>query len=133
MNTATLPQGGHAPGHLRDAFCEAVQAFHDWRDGPEPTVTLDDAEVPISAVCGLLWNCSDTLPNHEFTALEDCDIRAGSYAGAARAMKAAIEKANLRAEALDAGKAVVEMGRGALQRGDGRGRDTPRRDRGRSA
>jgi hypothetical protein len=99
MNTASLPHGGHAPGHLRDAFCEAVQAFHDWRDGPEPTVELNEAEVPISAVCGLLWNCTDALPSHECTALEDRDIRAGSYAGAARAMKAAIEKANLRAEA----------------------------------
>ena len=57
-------RGGHAPGDIRDAFAEALDAYEDWADGePEPTVELRDKQVPISAVFGLLWNCSDILPD----------------------------------------------------------------------
>jgi hypothetical protein len=30
-------QGGHAPGDIREAFCDAVDAFDAWKDGePSP-------------------------------------------------------------------------------------------------
>ena len=57
-------RGGHAPGDLRDAFSASLEAFDLWEDGePEPTVELRDKQVRISEVCGLLWNCSDTMPS----------------------------------------------------------------------
>jgi hypothetical protein len=52
---------GHAPGHIRGAACEAFEARLRW-DGrtPEPTVELErnyvPHQVPISHVCGLVWN-----------------------------------------------------------------------------
>lgn len=87
-------RGGHAPGDVRDAFVEAIDAFADWPDGaPEPTVEIREQDVPISAVCGMLWNCSDTLPSLLRSVLEDVGIeRCGSYASAARQMKPAIAK-----------------------------------------
>ncbi len=85
-------RGGHAPNDVREAFMEAVDAFADWRDGaPEPTVEVREQDVPISAVCGLLWNCHDALPSLLRSVLEDVGIeRCGSYASAARYLKPAI-------------------------------------------
>ncbi|MGP4007429.1 hypothetical protein [Streptomyces sp. 4N124] len=60
---------GHAPGHTRDAFCEAVEqegrSLHreDWT---------------------VLWNCTDILPGMD---CEDLDIPRGStYAQAVRSL-----------------------------------------------
>ena len=94
-------RGGHAPGDLRDAFAEAVDAFAAWRDGDaEPRVEVRERPVPISALCGLLWNCRDALPSLLRTALEDAGFeRCGSYASAARQMKAAIVQLTQRAAA----------------------------------
>ena len=68
-------RGGHAPGHVRDAFRAAIEAFYHWNDGePEPTVTFEinyePVEIPISKACGLVWNCTDILPGSDFTILE---------------------------------------------------------------
>lgn len=47
--------GGHAPGHLRDAFVEAVEQHMDRCPGdPAPMAEIDDAPVPLTALCGLL-------------------------------------------------------------------------------
>ena len=92
----TPARGGHAPGDLRDAFCEAVDAYEDWKEGdPEPTVELRDKQVLISTVFGLLWNCSDTLPGMVWK--QACDLGAdevakrGTYSAVARWMKPMIE------------------------------------------
>lgn len=32
-------RSGHYPGHIRDTFIRAIEAFADWNEGePEPTV-----------------------------------------------------------------------------------------------
>jgi hypothetical protein len=65
-------RGGHAPGDLRDAFGEAVDAFTAWSDGePEPTVEFRESNVTITALCGYLWNCRDIMPSLMVTALDD--------------------------------------------------------------
>ena len=76
-----LFRGGHFPGHLRELFEEALDAYYGWNDGePEPTVVLEpnyefignpgaeernakkkDRILTISEVFGLLWNCTDIL------------------------------------------------------------------------
>jgi len=66
--------GGHAPGHVRDAFLAAIEAFYHWDDGePEPTVPFEinyePVEIPISKACGLVWNCTDILPGSDFDLL----------------------------------------------------------------
>jgi len=71
--------GGHAPGHICDAFIAAIDAFEAWKDGePEPTVEHEvhnqPVEITISQACGLVWNCSDILPNLVVRQLEDCDV-----------------------------------------------------------
>ena len=91
-------RGGHAPGHVRDAFLSAVEAYTGWRGiGPEPLVEFEvnyePRPIPISKVCGLVWNCSDILPGDAWNALIDHDIRPGrrTYAAAARAMLAELK------------------------------------------
>lgn len=70
--------GGHAPAVLRDAFLAFVY------DQP-----VDELLAP-ERLCGLLWNCSDTLPR---AAADDLELPAGStYAQAARAVKARLRR-----------------------------------------
>jgi hypothetical protein len=38
MKRTTLPSGGHAPEYVREAFQNAVEAYRDWRTGPQPWV-----------------------------------------------------------------------------------------------
>jgi hypothetical protein len=87
--------GGHAPGHLRDAFVAAVDAFEAWNDGePEPIVEVGYRETPItiSAVFGLLWNCSDIMPGWLCQQIEDLmpHGRCSTYAQGVRLLKARI-------------------------------------------
>lgn len=70
-------RGGHAPGFLRDPFCEWIG------DGAkETTVEVDEERRPLRWLVGQLWNCTDILPGTE---CEDLDIPRGStYAQAVR-------------------------------------------------
>jgi hypothetical protein len=95
-------RGGHAPGHLHDAFCAAVDAYEDWEDGqPVPTVGVGDLDVPmqVDAVFGLLWNCRDIMPSMLCQQIDNLlpypeNCGAGStYAQGARHMKHLIVKA----------------------------------------
>jgi hypothetical protein len=97
--------GGHYPGHLRDAFIEAIEAYRNWESGTlEPTVEVEFGYVPrqmtLTQVCGLMWNCTDVLPSIEVSELERCsiEVRMNTYAAAARAMKSAIENTTQPAE-----------------------------------
>lgn len=91
-------RSGHAPGHVRETFLNAVDAFMSWNSGePEPTVEYEvgylPCQIPISKACGLLWNCSDVIPRLTFNELSDVlDIRRQTYAACARAMLAAIKQ-----------------------------------------
>jgi hypothetical protein len=69
-------QSGHAPGHVRETFLDAVQAFMDWNDGePEPMVGFEvdyvEHQIPISKACALVWNCTDIIPGSEYRSLAD--------------------------------------------------------------
>jgi hypothetical protein len=84
---------GHAPGHVREAFGAAVDAYLDWKAGqPEPTVEYEinyvPRQIPITAACGLLWNCSDILPGMMADELvgHGLPFKRRTYASAARAM-----------------------------------------------
>jgi len=84
---------GHAPGHVRDCFCSAVEAFAKRKNGePEPTVEFEVNYVPrpvtISKACGLVWNCTDILPGWYARLLEDSGVefRRQTYAAAVHAM-----------------------------------------------
>jgi hypothetical protein len=66
--------GGHAPGHVRNTFLQAVEAWQGWSArSPEPTVEFEVGYVPqpilISKACGLVWNCPDVLPDDAWKAL----------------------------------------------------------------
>jgi hypothetical protein len=95
-------RGGHCPGHIRDAFLAALDAYQQWEDGePEPTVEFEvnyePQPIAISKACGLVWNCSDILPNDAWQILEDTDlietVGRRTYGAAARAMHARIRAA----------------------------------------
>ena len=95
---------GHAPGHVRDMFLNAVDAFQRWNGkGPEPEVPFQIDYKPhlisLSEACGLLWNCTDTMPGSYLDLLRDAlggeNVR-GTYAGCARAMRTWLSR---RAEA----------------------------------
>ena len=88
---------GHAPGHIRETFLDAVDAFMAWNDGePEPTVEFEvryvPRQIPISKACSLVWNCTDVVPGVTFNELADVlDIKRHTYAACARAMLAKIK------------------------------------------
>ena len=90
---------GHAPGHIRTPFLEAIEAYVGWSSGdPPPTVTREikfkPFEISLAAACRLVWNCTDILPRSAFSTLtQDCDlpIRRQTYAAAARAILAALK------------------------------------------
>jgi hypothetical protein len=92
--------GGHAPSDVRDAFLNAIDDLRSWQPGmPEPMAELRERQVPITVLCGLLWNCTDTLPSlagsevwsfverygHGYEAGQRAAV---SYGRAARALKA---------------------------------------------
>src|SRR5262245_53752768 len=82
---------GHAPGHVRDTFLRAIEAFMAWEiDEPEPTVEYEVNYVPrqitLSQACGLLWNCNDVLPGSSFHDVEDAlGVKRQTYAAVAQA------------------------------------------------
>ena len=93
-NYAYGRRGGHAPGHIRDTFLRAVDAFEAWEDGePEPTIEhevhYEPRQISLTQACGLVWNCSDILPNLVVSQLDGCNVSFNrvSYAAAARAMR----------------------------------------------
>ena len=89
-------RGGHAPGHLRDAFLEWLQESLDLPgEAPLPqTIEVGGTERPVSWLFGQLWNCTDALPRWEFDRINDWLTSEGmpaidrqTYAAAVRALK----------------------------------------------
>lgn len=99
--------GGHAPGDLRNAFLTAVEDLRSWRPGmPELMADVQDQPVALSVLCGLLWNCTDTLPGIDgqevwaFVERHGDGYGAGqrastSYGRAARALKPIFDSGRL--------------------------------------
>jgi len=89
-------RGGHAPGHLREAFLEWLEVAVDLpHEAPlPPTVAINEQARPVSWLFGQLWNCTDALPRHAFEAVNDIlasenapEIDHQTYAAAVRALK----------------------------------------------
>ena len=96
VSNARLRQG-HAPGHVRETFCNAVEAWLRWRpDEPEPVVeyeiNYEPHLIPISRACTLVWNCNDIVPGDVADTLcnEQLGMKSRTYAACARAMFADI-------------------------------------------
>jgi hypothetical protein len=112
---------GHAPGHVRDMFCnDTIDAFfeREWGE-PEPTVTLEGEcgpeKIKISKACGLLWACNDVIPGSAFYRLRgdgELDIRRQTYSACAQAMLPAIQEQNRRGHIyiLQLSKGVLKIG-----------------------
>jgi hypothetical protein len=96
MSNYTCGRGGHAKGHVRDAFLSALEAYANWDGtGPEPTiefeVNYEPRPISISKACGLVWNCSDILPGSAWDYwVADAGIQPArrTYAATARALLA---------------------------------------------
>jgi hypothetical protein len=89
-------RGGHAPGHLREAFLEWLQeSIHGSTSEPFPAmVEVGDEPRPITWLLGQLWHCSDTLPSQDFESVNEIlmsenapAIDRQTYAAAVRALK----------------------------------------------
>jgi hypothetical protein len=52
--------GGHAPGHLRDAFLEYLEKRW-WQEPTDETVNVGGEEKPLRWLLEQLWNCTDFL------------------------------------------------------------------------
>lgn len=77
-STTHLPKPGHAPGHLRDAFLDALEA----EQFPDDARPLEHLEADTAHAAGLLWNCTDTMPSG---VCADLELPVGStYAQGAR-------------------------------------------------
>ncbi|MBI4269061.1 MAG: hypothetical protein HY615_01905 [Candidatus Rokubacteria bacterium] len=78
-------RGGHAPGHLRDAFYAWIE---DGAEAETVTVGYDDVEKPAAWLLGALWNCTDVVPGDVRQKVEGIvDARVGSVASAVRHLK----------------------------------------------
>lgn len=102
-------RNGHAPGHVRDTFLAAIEAFASWHPGePEPTVEFEvgyePRQIPLSKACGLVWKCTDIVPGGEFDLLQgkleslnygETGLRRRTYAACARAMVDAVREIEL--------------------------------------
>ena len=61
---------GSIPDHLREAFRKAVWSYADWNPAlPEPEVPVGDRHYAPSAVCGLVDDFHDRLPQDIFDRL----------------------------------------------------------------
>lgn len=88
------PRSGHLPGHIRDTFLLAVDAFIASDTGePLPFVPYEiryrERLISVAEACRLVWNCTDILPGDIFRELQDC-LRtppvSQTYAAAAQAI-----------------------------------------------
>jgi hypothetical protein len=89
---------GHLPGHIRDTFLTAIEAYIDADPGtPVPRIPFQinyrDRHISIAEACRLVWTCTDIMPGSAFDELVDhLDEAPGrrTYAAAARALLRAV-------------------------------------------
>ncbi len=84
---------GHAHGHVRDTFINAVDEYLSRKPGhAEPVVKheidYEPHSIPISRACTLVWNCTDIVPGDIFDSLCNAglEIKSRTYAACARAV-----------------------------------------------
>jgi hypothetical protein len=91
-------RGGHAPGFLREAFCDYVDEWYttDWETIIE-TVEVQGEPRPVKWLLGQLWNCTDCLPGGLVSQINEAlesthqELHRHSYSSAVRAL-AALER-----------------------------------------
>ena len=91
-------RGGHAQGHLRDAFACLANMIDE---GGVETLRLDapvtnegeQVGLMVGEIVGLLWNCTDCLPSpmYDSFATAGLEFQCRSYAAAARALKRSVQ------------------------------------------
>ena len=82
-------RGGHAPGHLRDAFLEWLDKYW-FTDEDCDTVEIDGQRRPLRWLIGQLWNCTDILPG---SYCDELELQIGStYAMAVRKVARTLER-----------------------------------------
>ena len=73
MSGPSAPSGQSAPPTQRDlaqAFADALLAYGDWSPGqPEREISIGGTKFSMTAVCGLLDQFADELPQHVFDKL----------------------------------------------------------------
>jgi transcriptional regulator with XRE-family HTH domain len=88
--------GGHAPGHLRNAFLAWLEEGldRDPKASLPQTIEVGDTERPVSWLFGQLWKCTDVLPRADYDRINDwleseglAKIDRQTYAAAVRALK----------------------------------------------
>lgn len=92
--------GGHAPGHLREAFADAAYDYAtDDVDAAPPAVQIGDKTMALRDLTGLLWNCTDTMPNWLCNSLQNLvehphwePWNGRTYAPGARLVRAYIDR-----------------------------------------
>jgi len=64
-------RGGHAPGHLRDAFLDYLDRFG--RGERPASVAVGYGETPVAPawLLGQMWNCTDIVPGEAWRELGD--------------------------------------------------------------
>ncbi len=104
-----LPRSGHAPGHLRDILCEAIEyGYHapgewweyfdtegtdnsSWNERKRAAWGAMDAKARARWLTAQLWNTTDIVPRMY---LEMCDLEQGmTYAQVVRRLRRTIEDA----------------------------------------
>lgn len=83
MSKYNPAEGGHAPGHLREAFGDWVELGME-NDMVGEDVFFDGPK-PVNWLLGQLWNCTDIMPSG---LCSDLDLSPGTtYAQAVRGIK----------------------------------------------
>jgi hypothetical protein len=100
---AVRPYSGHAPGHARDAFIEAVERLLEWDGtGPEPLVDFEvnyePVQITIGQACHLMSRCTDILPGYIRDHLEEFGLKTGTHSAGARAVRVWLAKKRLPAK-----------------------------------
>jgi transcriptional regulator with XRE-family HTH domain len=89
-------RGGHAPGHLREAFLDWLDEYIELppEETTPPPVEISGEPRPVSWLFGQLWNCTDVLPRAAFEMVNEileaeqaAPIDRQTYAAAVRALK----------------------------------------------
>ena len=111
-NMRYLRYGGHAPGHLREAFCALLECMvaNDPMslDGPLPDLAAevfwDEPPPTVRWLLGQLWNCTDILPGMWRTEIDQWAdyTTAGTYAAGVR-----VVHRELQAEAASTATAMI--------------------------
>jgi hypothetical protein len=97
---------GHLPGHIRDTFLAAIEAYKETASGQPLSriphqINYRERQISIAEACGLVWGCTDIMPGTEFRSLCDClteQPKRQTYAAVAHALLAEL-KANVEVNA----------------------------------